>query len=68
MLNRARIFRTTKINIGKPFELTDYYGKKLAEEDILAMANIVKEKMIQTQEQLTELTSKKKVKNEGSKK
>ncbi len=68
MLNKARIFRTTKINIGKPFELTEYYGKKLAEENILAMANIVKEKMIQTQEQLIELTSKKKVKNEGSKK
>ena len=68
MLNKARIFRTTKINIGKPFELTGYYGKKLTEEDISTMAGVVKEKMIQTQEQLVELTSKKKVKNESSKK
>lgn len=68
MLNKAKMFRTTKIIIGKPFELSEYYGKKLSDEDILEMGNIVKQKMIDAQNDLIEITAKKKAKYVSNKK
>ena len=59
MLRKARIFRRTKIIIGKPFELDEFYGKKLTEQEIADMAKIVREKMIEQQEILINLTKKK---------
>lgn len=58
MLNKAKIFRTTKIIIGKPFEFCDYYGKKITQEDIDTMSNIVRAKMISEQKKLIEITKK----------
>ncbi len=58
MLKKARIFSKTKIIIGKPFELSDYYGKKLSEEDIDSLDQIVREKMIEQQNILKQLSSK----------
>ncbi len=58
MLKKAKIFRRTKMIIGKPFELEEYYGKKLSEEDISAMANIVREKMIEQQNILKNMNKK----------
>jgi 1-acyl-sn-glycerol-3-phosphate acyltransferase len=58
MLKKAKIFRRTKIIIGKPFELEEYYGKKLTEQDISDMAKVVREKMIEQQEILINMTSK----------
>ena len=58
MLKKARIFSKTKIIIGKPFELSDYYGKKLSEEDIDLLDQIVREKMIEQQNILKQLSSK----------
>lgn len=50
MLKKSKIFRKTKIIIGKPFELEEYYGKKLTEQDIAEMDKIVREKMIEQQD------------------
>lgn len=58
MLKKAKIFRRTKIIIGKPFELKEYYGKKLSEQDICDMAKVVREKMIKQQEILKNMTKK----------
>ena len=58
MLKKAKIFSTTKIIIGKPFELSDYYGKKLSEEDINALDQIVREKMIEQQNILKQIVAK----------
>ena len=58
MLKKAKIFRRTKIIIGKPFELDEYYGKKLGEQDIMDMAKVVREKMIEQQEILKNMTKK----------
>lgn len=52
MLKKAKIFRKTHIIIGKPFELTEYYGKKLTDEDMKNLAEIVRSKMIGQQELL----------------
>ena len=58
MLKKAKIFRCTKIIIGKPFELEDYYGKKLTEEEISEMAQIIRTKMIEQQEILANMSKK----------
>ena len=49
MLKKAKIFRTTHIILGKPVELSDYYGKKLTEDDMKDLAEIVRLKMIEQQ-------------------
>lgn len=58
MLKKARIFSKTRIIIGKPFELSDYYGKKLSNEDIETLDQIVREKMISEQNALKQLLEK----------
>ena len=50
MLKKSKIFRKTHVIIGKPFELSDYYGKKLTEEDMNVLAEVVRSKMIEQQE------------------
>lgn len=64
MLNKAKIFRVTKINIGKPFELFEYYDQKLTEDQVARMDEIIKEKMIATQNQLIEMLATKENKAE----
>jgi len=60
MLNKPRLFVRTKIMIGKPFELSEFYDKKLTEEDYLEMENIVREKMLEQQNYLMQKFEKKK--------
>lgn len=61
MLNgKAKAFRRTHLIIGEPFELSEFYGKKLDDEDMLKMEKIVSEKMIEQQTKLFDLLSKKK--------
>lgn len=60
MLKKAKIFRQTKIIIGKPFEFEEYYGKKITEEDINAMSAVIREKMIAEQQKLSIISTKKK--------
>lgn len=67
MLNKAKIFRVTKIMIGAPFELSEYYDKKIDDQAIAQMEEIIKQKMIDTQNKLIELLDKKKANKKGKK-
>lgn len=42
---RPKMFRLTKIIIGKPFELDEFYGKKLDNETLEAASKIIAEKI-----------------------
>ncbi len=59
LLEKPKLFRKTKIIIGKPFTLEKFYDKKLSEQDILEMDNIVREKMIEQQKILIDKVKKK---------
>ena len=52
ILKKAKIFGKTPIIIGEPFELSDFYGKKLTDEDIAAMAKIVANKLAENKSEL----------------
>ena len=58
MLKKAKIFRKTRIIIGKPFEFSEYYGKKLSEEDIANLDQMLREKMIEQQDILKQIVAK----------
>lgn len=58
--NKAKIFRRTKIIIGQPFELDEFYGKKITDENLKIMSGIVREKMCEQQDVLNKLVLKKK--------
>lgn len=55
---KSKIFKKTHIIIGKPFEFTEYYGKKLTEQDIEEMAKVVVEKMTEQQDLLYDILKK----------
>lgn len=58
---KAKIFRKTHIIVGKPFELSEFYGEKLTEENIKKLEKVVFDKMLEQQLILMEkLSSKKK--------
>ena len=59
---KARMFRRTKIYIGKPFELSEYYDKKLTPEVISEIDGVIREKMLETQIELKSVCNKKKKK------
>lgn len=42
---KQKAFRKNSMVIGKPFELTDFYDKKLTKEDLSIASNILNEKM-----------------------
>lgn len=60
MYKKAKIFRRTHMIIGKPFTLEPFYDKKLSQEEQDEMDNIVREKMIEQQDILTEIINSKK--------
>ncbi len=57
---KAKIFRRTKIYVGKPFELSDYYGKKLDAKAIEEIDEIIRDKMLEAQAELKSIINKKK--------
>lgn len=59
---RAKVFRKTYYIVGKPFELTEFYDKKLTQEDYAKIDDIIKEKMIETRNELIEIKTKRKKK------
>ena len=67
MLNgKAKFMRKTHLIVGKPFELSEFYGKKLTDEDLAQMDNIVRAKMLEQQDILIDiLSSKRKKKNKN---
>ena len=58
MLNKPKIFRKTKLIVGKPFYLEDFYDKKIANKEIEAIDNIVRDKMLEQQRILFEMVKK----------
>ena len=60
---KAKLFRKTKLFIGKPFDLSEFYDKKLTDEDLVQMSEILKSKMISVQQELVNSTTKKGMKS-----
>ena len=56
---KAKIFRRTYLIVGEPFELSEYYDKKLTKEDYEEIDEIIRKKMLETREKLKELRAKK---------
>ncbi len=59
---KAKIFRRTHLIVGKPFEFNEFYDKKLENEDIQAMDDILREKMLEQAQLLKSKLNKKKTK------
>ena len=59
LLSKPKPFRKTKMIIGKPFTLEEFYGQKLTDEVINEMGDVIKRKMIEQQQILSEITTKK---------
>ncbi|MDE7440477.1 MAG: 1-acyl-sn-glycerol-3-phosphate acyltransferase [Clostridia bacterium] len=55
-----RIFRKAHVLFGEPIEFTEYYDKRLNEEDIKKCDDILLEKLSEMHQQLTSILSKKK--------
>ena len=63
--NKPRIFRKTFVMIGKPFELDEFYGKKLTEETISELEVFVTAKMKELQQELFATIKKRKEKSKN---
>ncbi|PWM70852.1 MAG: hypothetical protein DBX59_09810 [Bacillota bacterium] len=59
---RAKVFRRTHFIVGKPFELTEFYDKKLQKEDYDEIDGIIREKMLETRAELIRLSGEKRKK------
>lgn len=62
---KPRLFRKSVYHIGKPFELEEFYGKKLDEQTLAQANEIVREKMLEIK---TECDRKKETKRNKKKK
>ena len=65
---KSRFLRRVKIIVGTPFELSEYYDKKLTSDVVSEMDNIIREKMIEAQKELNEILLTKKAKKHGNSK
>jgi len=54
MLKKSRFFRMNYLMVGEPFELSEYYGKKLTSEDYENIGALLKEKMLALKNELRE--------------
>lgn len=48
---KPKLFRHSRYIVGKPFELSDFYGKKLDEQTLEQANLVVREKMLQVREE-----------------
>ena len=62
ILKKGKFFRKTPILVGKPFELTEFYDKKLTAEITEEINEVVRQKMIEVHNELIEKVTKKKAK------
>ena len=61
--SKPKFFRRTDILIGEPFELTEYYNKKLSDEEMAQADEYLRQYMLEMRRKHTEyLASKKKAK------
>lgn len=58
-LKKIKLFRKSKIYIGEPFELTEFYGTKLSQEDIERADEVLLRKFNEMYDELESLTAKK---------
>ncbi len=58
--SRPKAFRRSVYTIGEPFELSEFYGKKLDEETLKQADEIIRAKMLETREQSLKKKEKKK--------
>ena len=60
IMKKPKIFRRNRVVIGQPFELDEFYGKKLSNEELAQATEIVAKKMDELREEtLNSLTKKK---------
>ncbi len=45
---KSRLFRRNYVKVGKPFELSEFYGQKLTAEALQKADDIIKEKLLET--------------------
>ena len=66
VVRKPKLFRNSTYIIGEPFELTEFYGKKLDEETLKEADNVIREKMLELyyehQEKIQAKKNKKKAK------
>jgi len=55
---KGKLLKRTKLIIGKPFELDEFYGRKLTDADISQMDDIVRDKMLEQQAELLKISKK----------
>ena len=60
---KAKIFRKSRIIVGKPFDFSEYYGQKISAAETEKMDSIVREKMIETQKVLKNISESRNNKN-----
>ena len=60
---KPRVFRCTHILIGEPFELTEYYDRKLSEEEFAEADNTLRDLMLDMRAKHTEFLQNKKRRN-----
>ncbi|MBQ8444402.1 MAG: 1-acyl-sn-glycerol-3-phosphate acyltransferase [Clostridia bacterium] len=59
IVNKPKFWRRNKVIIGEPFELSDFYGKRLGSEEMAMASKIVEEKLNELREYaLNSLTKK----------
>lgn len=63
IFNRPKAFRKTKILIGEPYELDEFYGQKLSDEVLEKASAKVAEKLNETKEQAQKMFNKKREKD-----
>lgn len=58
-VKKIRIFRKAHVLIGEPMEFTEYYDKRLTEEDIQKCDDLLRDKLSEMYDELTEILAKK---------
>ena len=58
ILRKPKIFRKTKLLIGKPFSLEEFEGQKLTDDVVAKMDAIITEKMLEVQKELKSIIKK----------
>lgn len=62
-IKKIRFLRCAHIMYGEPIEFSEYYGKRLTEEDIAKCDLMLREKMLKLHAELKKITSKKAINN-----
>lgn len=61
-MGKPRLFRMSRVYYGAPIEFTEYYGKKLTEEDVAECEKRLRDAMIDMRKELIEIHNSKKKK------